>query len=199
MNVRLRKNIVFTSGLVYQDTFMINEYSCSVELLTVSDNHSEQNIAYDRLKGWIINVLDGAVIIDAAHSNLATWQATGARIVALPEEPVDQVIGIMLYLKLNAMMENRMVATAVEVSSTQGDGMWYRHDAGDNIGAHFALDGWWIDPRPTWSTAPAKKRGKVVNLERQSEWSDFRLDWTQEDREEKESVVFADFKKNENK
>lgn len=199
MNVRLRKNITFTAGLVYQDSFMINEYSCSIELLTVTDNHQEQNIAYDRLKGWIINVLDGAIVVDAVHPNISSWQATGARIVAMPEEPVDQVIGIMLYLKLNAMMENRMVVTSVEISSTQGDGMWYRHDAGENIGTHFALDGWWVDARPTWSNAPAKTQGKIVNLDRQPEWSDFNLDWARDNEENNDSVVFANFKRDEDK
>ena len=144
-------------------------------------------------------MLDGSIIIDAEHANFATWQATGARLMAMPEEPVDQIIGIMLYLKLNAMMENRMVVTAVEISSTQGDGMWYRHDAGENVGPHFGQDGWWVDPRPNWSGAVLKKHGKVVNLDRQPEWSDYDLDWSRGDRDQQDSVVFANFKKDENK
>lgn len=199
MNVKLRKNLTFTAGLVYEDSFLINEYACSIELLTVTEDHHEQNVAYDRIKGWITNVLDGSIIIDADHPNLSTWQATGARIMSLPEEPVDQIIGILLYLKLNAMMENRMVVTAVELSSTQGDGMWYRHDAGENIGVHFAYDGWWVDPRPNWSGAVLKKHGKIVDLSRQPEWSDFRLEWAQEDQEKHDSVVFANFRRDEDK
>ena len=199
MNVRLRKNISFTAGLVYQDSFLINEYSCSIELLTVSEDHDEQNIAYDRIKGWIMNVLDGSIIIDSEHANFATWQATGARLMAVPEEPVDQIIGIMLYLKLNAMMENRMVVTAVEVSSTQGDNMWYRHDAGENVGVHFGQDGWWVDPRPNWAGAVLKRHCKVVDLPRQPEWSDYDLDWNRGDRTQQDSVVFANFRRDEDK
>lgn len=199
MNVKLRKNLAFTAGLIYEESFMINEYSCSVELLTVTDDHHEQNVAYDRIKGWVMNVLDGSIIIHSENPNLSAWQSTGARIMSMPEEPVDQIVGIMLYLKLNAMMENRMVATAVEVSSSQGDGMWYRHDAGDNVGTHFGTDGWWVDPRPNWSGAVLKKRGKVVNLDRQPEWSDFKLEWSQNDREKQDSVVFADFRRDEDK
>ena len=199
MNVRLRKNVTFTSGLVFDDAFLINEYACTIWLLTVTNDHREQNIAYDRMKGWITNVLDGAIIIDSSHHNIANWQATNARIIALPEEPVDQIMGIMLYLKLNAMMENRMVTTSIEISSAQGDGMWYVHTAGENIGENFSIDGWWIDPRPNWSAAAPKQDGKVVNLSRQSEWSDFGLDWSQDGQEKKDSVVFADFSRHDNK
>jgi hypothetical protein len=33
----------------------------------------------------------------------------GINVTTLPEEPVDQIIGMMLYYKLNAIMEGRMI------------------------------------------------------------------------------------------
>lgn len=199
MNVRLKKSFSFTAGLVYEENFLINYYDFDLHMLTVTDDHREQNIAYDRMKSWINNVLDGSIIIHDQSPSLDTWTNTAARIIALPEEPVDQIMGVLLYLKLNSIMENRLVVTSVEVQSTQGDGMTYIHNAGENVGTYFSQDGWWVDLRPNWGYMRPKEDGKIVNLTRQIEWNDYGLDWAERSEEARDSVVFADFRKDENK
>lgn len=199
MNTRLKKTFGWHTGLVYQGKFLVNHYSIECSMLTVTNDNKEQNIAYDRMKYWMYGCMDDAILISENDPVLAQYQALDQRLIVFPDEPVDQIVGIMLYLKLNAIMENRMVVTDVEIWSKHGDNMSYMHSAGESVGDKLCHDGWWSDSRPIWTTS---RRGdnqvKVVSLDRLSEWSDHDLGWDYQDNDSN-TVVFAKFNKDENK
>lgn len=197
MNARLKKSFGFYTGTVFEDRFMVNHFNVELNLVTVSGDNAEQNTAYERMKYWIFRVMDDSILIENDSSKLQQYLDTGARLLVLPDEPVDQIVGIMLYLKLNAIMENRMVVTDVEIWSTQGDSMSYIHSHGENVGTGLAQNGWWVDPKPTWHAGRPRGDGKIVSLDRMAEWKDFGLDWNQDQDEAKESVVFANFARDE--
>lgn len=198
MNVRLEKTWVWSSGIVYDDEYKINDYTATVNLLTVSDDSYQQNIAYERVKYWISSIIESAVLIQDGSDLIPAFVSTGQRVLVLPDTPVDQIVGIMLYLKLNSICENRMVITDVKISSLLGDQMTYIHSHGEAIG-NLEQDGWWLDPRPTWAqTKGPKKSGKIIPISREQEWADLGLSW-EENTERKNTVVFADFVKNEDK
>jgi len=194
---RLKKTLSWSAGLVYQDEFYVNHYEAAVSLVTVSRDSDQQNIAYERIKFWTQRVMDGAIFLAHDDARLSVWQDTGARIIVLPDEPVDQIIGIMLYLKLNLIMENRMVITDIEISSLVGDHTSYLHSHGEGLGEGLEKSGWWTDPRPVWSDVVVKKTsGKIVSLSKSMEWSEHGLAWDMP-APSNDTVVFARFPKNE--
>jgi len=195
MNARLRKSFGWHSGIVYQGRFMVNHFNIELDMLTVSESAPEQNTAYERMKYFMHHVMDDSLLIGSDDDALDAYLATGARVIVLPDEPVDQIVGIMLYLKLNAIMENRMVITRTETWSTQGDQTSYIHVAGENVGPNLGQDGWWADARPTWSSIKPTASGKVVNLERLGEWKDLDLAWDDDHKSTNDSVIFARFDK----
>ena len=197
MNVRLKKTFTWYAAIVYGDRFLINHYTAEISMITVTADNDEQNIAYERTKMFIRDVIDGSVMISQNSPNLGLYQKIGTKILVLPEEPFDQIVGMMLYLKLNAVMENRMVVTDVELQSHAGDTMNYLHSAGESVGP-LEQEGWWLDSRPTWANSPEKPRSKIVNLSRSPEWADHGLDWT-DGKNSSDSVVFAKFDRNEDK
>lgn len=200
MNARLRKSFGWYSGMVYQGRFMVNHFNCELDLLTVSESASEQNIAYERMKYFMHRIMDDSILIANDDPMLDQFIETGARTIVLPDEPVDQIVAIMLYLKLNAIMENRLVVTQTETWSTQGDQTSYIHVTGENVGPNLGQDGWWVDSRPVWSAQRPREPGKVVNLERMADWKDYDLAWDGDTASQNpDSVVFARFDKNENK
>ena len=198
MNVRLKKTFGWFSGVVYNDQFLINHYTAQLEMLTATEDPVQQNLAYERLRFWFNEILDGAIFVDEAQANIKQWKDTGARVMALPVEPVDQIVGIMLCSKLNAVMEDRMVITDVEIWSRAGDSMSYLHNWKESTGP-LAQSGWWQDPRPVWVTVRANVTDKVVNLDRVAEWKDHDLDWNDEKSPNTNTVVFGRFEEDENK
>lgn len=170
-----------------------------LKLLTISTEHDQQNIAYERMKYWVNYILQDSVLISEASEKLDAYRATGQRLIIMPEDPVDQIVGIMLYLKLNAMMENRMVVAEIELSSGIGEDIVYSHCAGDALGP-MGVDNWWVDPRPVWAETKKKPTGsKVIELDRMPEWGDLDLDWNAGQEKENSTVLFADFNKNDDK
>ena len=197
MNVRLKRKVAWSSGLVFQDRFCINHYTVSLSMMTLTTDPVEQNIAYDRLKHFIYAILNDSVLVSNESKSLSLWQSTGVPLVVLPEEPVDQIVGMMLYCKLNAIMEEKIIVTEVELSSHQGDDMVYLHSEEENLGP-FESPGWWEDSTPVTQVRLNNKTKKVVSLDKKPEWKNLGLDWetTQED---STSVVFANFKHEDDK
>lgn len=194
MNARLRKTFGFYTGLVYDGRFMANHYTVEIGMLTVSSDNAEQNTAYERAKFWIYNVLGDSILINHQDPKVAAYESTGARLMIFPDEPVDQNVGIMLYLKLNSIMENRMVVTDIEICSSQGDEASYLHQVGESLGMYFSQDGWWTDSRPICAPIRERSQDKVVTLDRIVEWSDHGLTWNTQDQR---SAVIAPFPRNE--
>jgi hypothetical protein len=190
MNVKLYRDFEFNCGIVYRGEFHINTYMARVKMVTDTEDESEQNISYLRLRHWIYNVLDSSVLISRDSEVLKQYQNTGQRVIEMPDEPVDQLMGIMLYLKLNAIMEGRMSVIEVELRSTEGDQVCYIHEQNDHIGP-FMSDGWWNESRPACHIN-RKRSGKIVSMPRMQEWKELELDWEDESPLQ-DTVVIADF------
>jgi len=178
MNVRLKRSFDFYAGMVYDQEFSVNRYTLTVSMTTQTSDVDMHNIAYERIKYWINYVLHNSVLISESDPTLEKWLATEQRILILPDQPVDQLVGIMLYLKLTAIIEQQFLISEVEISSDDGDEMIYLHGADESLGPMDA-NGWWNDPKPNWITNPRKKSstGKVIKLTRIPEWKELELDF----------------------
>ena len=203
MNVKLRKTFDFAAGMVYQKKFLINLYSIELKMITATSDPDEQNIAYERIRYWIDSVLNDGVLIADDSEIITAYRETGQRLIALPSEPVDQVIGFVLFSKFNAITESRLIITDLEISSGHGDSMIYEHNENESING-FEYTGWWNDSKPCWANNSKKKRGtsKVITLDRMPEWKELDLDWGNTELtndKDHSTVLFADFLKDEKK
>ncbi len=200
MNVRLIKTWHWQSGLVYKDAFYINTYTATCHMHTTSMYEHDHDIAYGRMDYWFGEVMQDSVMINADSAAAKIYAATGQRLLMFPDDPVDQLVGIMLCLKLNAITEGRLVITDVDISSVHGADMIYQHNQAEAVGP-LAAAGWWQDARPIWNHAPASARGsKVVSLNRAADWNSLHLDWQSNTSGERDSsIVFADFDRDEDK
>jgi hypothetical protein len=197
MNVRLQYDLKFLAGVYYDDRLQINSYDVSMNLLTKTKDAASTNIAMERLKAFVFDTLNSTVFINQTNMERAEFlQMMGANVTTLPEEPVDQIVGMMLYYKLNAVMEDRMVITALDIASELGDGVWYQHDEDDSAGP-FAKDGWWHQSSIQHDTIepeqPADNVVKVIS----TGWYEMGLDWPENTEPVTNTVVYANFPKNE--
>ena len=143
MNVRLQTNLEFPAGIYYDDRLRMNRYTVSVQLCTNSTDHEQINIAMDRLKMFVYSELADTVFINQEDIDRAqVMDLLGINVTTLPEEPIDQIVGLMLYSKLNAVMEGRMFIEQLNISSLLGDDVTYLHDMEDAVGP-FQAEGWW--------------------------------------------------------
>ena len=198
MNVRLQYDVDFLAGIYYEDRLQMNSYTVSLNMLTKTVDPLETNIAMDRLKFFISGEIESTVFINQANMPKAEMlHIMGVNITTLPEEPVDQIIGMMLYYKLNAIMEGRIEITQIDVSSSLGDGVWYLHDEEDNSGP-FVKDGWWHQATTQHDTIELEQPEDNVLKVISTGWYELGLDWPETIAPTGNTVVFGNFPKNEN-
>lgn len=198
MNVRLQYDLEFLAGIYYDDCLQINNYEVSINLLTKTADSASTNIAMERLKAFVHGVLESTVFINQVNQERAEFlQMIGCNVTTLPEEPVDQIIGMMLYYKLNAVMENRMVITNLTISSRLGDGVWYQHDEEDVAGP-FVPDGWWHKSSVQHETIEREEApGNVVKVI-STGWHEMALEWPENTMPPGDNtVVYGKFPRNE--
>ncbi len=196
MNVRLQYDLEFLAGIYYADCLQINSYNVSMNLLTKTKDSASTNIAMERLKAFVHGVLESTVFINQNNMERAEFlQLGGCNVTTLPEEPVDQIVGMMLYYKLNAIMEGRMIITSLDISSRLGDGVWYQHDEEDTAGP-FSPDGWWHKASIQHETIePEEVPGNVVKVI-STGWHEMDLEWPENTLQTNANViVYANFPK----
>jgi hypothetical protein len=197
MNVRLEYNLAFTAGVWWEGRLIMNNYQVRAYMTTNSSEPANQNVAYERLKHFVYSEMSSTIFVNRAHEALCQHlAAAGIKLTTLPAEPVDQILGIMLYLKLNAIMEDRIIINEIEVSSELGEHMIYLHAADESLGP-FDTAGWWHDADLIHFDLSLIDSDKVVAMHRAGAWRELGLAWHEQDPapDDDNRVVFAEFKR----
>jgi hypothetical protein len=197
MNVRLKYDFAFTAGIYHNGSFYMNNYTLRVLMATVSEDPNDQTTAFERLKYFIYTCMESTVFIDIDETEqCARYVQAGLNITTMPGAPVDQLIGIMLYHKLNAVMENRMIVFETELSSTVGEYMVYLHSEEETTVGYVQPE-WWDTADLTHSEVAPANSDNVVAIPQAAAWRELDLEWTDDSvsNESGNVVVFANFKK----
>ena len=198
MNVRLKYDLHFNAGVYYNSNTILNNYSLRLWMITNTELAEDQNTAFERMKYFVYNHVDNTMFIDRAEQEqCAKFLQAGLSITTMPGDPVDQLIGIMLYHKLNAIMEQRMTIVETELSSSQGQAMTYLHSEEENtLGVE--APAWWQNADLAHSDFALPESEKVVSMQTTTAWRDLDLAWSElpPSMDHGNIVVFADFKPN---
>ena len=197
MNVRLRHDLHFTAAVFYDGHTHMNNYNVTLWMMTNCEQAQDQNTAFERIKHFVYQELDSTVFVNA--DNLTQCQLLSAAsmdVTTMPGEPVDQLIGIMLYYKLNAITEGRMIIEETELSSAMGENITYLHASHENTNMPMHPD-WWHTADPMHCDPALIDSDKILTLPQATTWRDLDLSWavTSTAADLGNTVVFADFKK----
>jgi hypothetical protein len=200
MNVRLQYDTAFTAGIFYSGQLMMNNYRLKLDIITMSTEVDDHNIALDRIKFFIHNQLAHSVFINSADiERCQRLISAGIKITNLPEEPVDQIIGIMLYCKLNAIVDDCLAVHQIKISSELGDNIVYFHSDDESLGP-LETPGW-HNAKDTAHCDLSKLDLKVVDIQQMISWKDLGLNWkidqAADNNSKDNTVLFADFTKDE--
>lgn len=191
----------FVAGIYYAEQVRMNNYNLRLWLTTNCSDPASQNVAFERVKHFVFSELNSTIFINSEEvEKCQKLLQAGLDLTTLPGDPVDQIIGIMLYYKLNAIMEDRMLVVETEISSELGEGMVYLHCDNENTSLATTSD-WWYEPDPIHCDQQLIASDKVVSLHNNLTWRDLDLSWPvlPATEDNKPTVVFADFGKNETK
>jgi hypothetical protein len=188
------------AGIYYDDQLRLNEYTVKAYMMTATEDPADHNVALNRIKHFVYNELEDTIFIDnCEEEQCQRLIGAGLDITTMPAEPVDQLIGIMLYSKLSAITEGRLLIGEIEISSNLGDGIIYLHGDNENIN-DVVEPAWWTSCDLVHNDIV--ETDKVVAMHKSSVWRDLDLAWPDiEDNSDEEpgetgnTIVFANFKK----
>lgn len=198
MNVRLRYNMTFTAGVFYGGEMRMNHYNLTLNMITNSQEAVDHNVAFERIKYFVYNCLDSTVFINVQHQDQCErFMSAGVAVTTMPGEPVDQLIGLMLYYKLNAIMADRIIVEETEISSMLGENMVYLHSDNETTDVENIPD-WWTTEDLAHSDYVVVDADKIVSMNPSVAWRELNLSWAESpaSNETGNIVVFADFKPN---
>ena len=194
MNVRIAQLFCFNAGIWYDNELEMNQFTVKLWLITQTTNPEEQNIAFRRAKHFIHGELENTIFVNVANEQkcLELMQA-GLNVTTLPNEPVEQLIGIMLFHKLNAVMEERIKLFEIEISG--GDALVYLH-GDEEISSNLAPADWWDTPDLKHCDYVLADAENVLSIAQNTAWRDLDLAWPEQPTDDNSGnvVVFADFK-----
>lgn len=196
MNVRIRHSMTFTAGVYYGGETRMNNYVLTANMITNSTDSVSHNVAFERLKYFVYNCLDSTVFINQEHQDqCARLSRAGLSITTLPGDPVDQLIGLMLHYKLNAIMEDRIVLEETEISSALGENMVYLHSENETTDIGTVPD-WWLSADTVHNDFVSPDSDKIVAMHGNTVWRELDLIWPEPAVavETGNVVVFRDFK-----
>jgi hypothetical protein len=187
----------FTAGVHYHEQMIMNNYMLKVFMITNTAVAENTTIAFERLK-YFIAELDSTIFVNSEEQLACQkYVNAGIKITTLPVDPVDQIIGVMLFHKLNAIMEDRIIMVETELSSVLGDSMVYIHsenETADNL----VIPEWWMTPDLVHCDTDLIDNDKVLAIHQTGAWRELDLGWIDTVQPDQTgNIVFADFKRDE--
>ncbi len=196
MTARIHKTFELLTGLHFNGRYYVNKYDFDLTMNVESESITEQNIALDRIKYYLHECLQDCVFVNQSDTDsIEKYMAADMNVSTLPEDPYDQVVGVMLMVKLNSITEGRLVITDLTIESNMSDGVSCLHSIEENIGP-FNDKGWWNDVSQRINDYSPKNK-KIVKLSKlKNDWQEVFLDWEEKGKFGKDAeIIFTSFDK----
>jgi hypothetical protein len=177
-NSRIQKSFTFQTAIHFNGKFMVNLYEMDAIMEIYTEDAREQNIAVERITHFLGSSVEDCLFISIAEKDaINKYSAAGIKVCVIPEEPYDQIIGLVLMNKCNAIMEEKIVMSEILIGSKLSNLIKFEltHEMGkvEYPGKH-----WYNDPTLRM-TDKFTKKDKIVNLVdyKCEDWEELDLTW----------------------
>ena len=178
MNTRIERDFCFQTGLHFEDKFHIGIYDITLSMLVETESIKEQNIAMDRIIYFLHEVIQNSVLVHSSKKDvIEKYQSIDLKVCELPEEPYDQILAMILLLKMNSIAEDRLKITDLVIGSSLSDGVRF-NIVSEVAESAFSGRHWWNSPCAATNSRDYElcDQNKVVKLFT-DDWMNLGLSW----------------------
>lgn len=175
---KIQKNFTFQAAIHFEDRFMVNLYEMDAKFEIYTEDTREQNIAIERVTHFLGSVIEDCLFISIEQKDaINKYHAAGIKVCTIPEDPYDQIIGLILLNKCNAIMEGKIVMTEILIGSKLSNlikfELYHEVATAEFDGKHWYNDGSLV------MADKFNKKDKIVNLfdHKCDSWEDLGLTW----------------------
>lgn len=178
MIAKISREFVFESAVHFENKFMINFYNIDLQMEIHTEDAREQNIAIERVSYFINSYIENCIFVHNEDTKaIKKYEDAGIRVLTVPKEPYDQIIGLILLLKFNAIMENKVVITDIVIHSKLSSNIKFYTQIEET--EEFVGNDWWNDATTAYrvNITHKNKKEKIVKLFDNDEWVNIGLVW----------------------
>jgi len=178
MNTRIEKDFFFQSAVHFDNKFYINSYELSASMLVETSSLREQQVSMDRIEYFIAEFLQNSIFVDMRDVlTVKKYTKAGIKVCELPEQPYDQIVSMVVLLKLNAIMEGRIKITDLIMGSLMSEGVKYNIVAEVAEGS-YSGNHWWNKSCASIEESSGNQNDdNIVKLFDDNKWADLNLSW----------------------
>jgi hypothetical protein len=181
---KIEREFAFQAAVHFEGTFLMTVYELSLGMEVDTASIKEQNIAMDRISYFLNECLNNSVFVEYGDKKaIEKYLQADIKVCTLPEEPYDQIITILLLLKLNAITEGKLHVNNISLRSGLSDDVKFIYDVDTASNHPFSNKAWWTECTTTMADlTKSTKKDKIVKLIKQHcDWSSVGLDWEQKE------------------
>lgn len=191
MTTRIEKDFYFQAAVRFENKFYLNIYDLTLSMLVETESTREQNVAIERINYFLNTVLENCVFVYYTETEaIELYEKAGLKVCSTPEEPYDQIISLILILKLNAILENKLFITDMIMGSKLSDGIKFSvvPEVASNM---YKEPGWYNDSSTCirHQNKISKRKEKIVKLFDADDWNDLGLSWKEKPKTSKKVQI----------
>jgi hypothetical protein len=191
MNAKIGCDLEFSAIIVNDDKIYPNNFKLSLNLITATEDNYQQNVAYQRIMFLIEEIVNNSIIVTTENPILEdiTDIFNNNHFMILPDEPYDQVLGYILFNKISAIMEERLIIDNLIISSNLNNIKYTIDEFNEFEEDEELIEHWWDRSDISCSDDPNE-------IECNISWEDIDMEWEEPtDEEEPTEIVFNPEKK----
>lgn len=175
MTAKVYKDFTFLSSVHFEGKFMVNLYELSASMSVITEDVREQNIAIERMNYFLGSHIEDCIFVNEKETEaIEKYNNAGIKVALTPEDPYDQIVGLILLNKCNAIMEDRMVVNSILFGSKLSNLIKFQI-SDEEAAAEYPGKHWWNSAALTMQNK--KKKDKIVSLFEKDNWVELDLTW----------------------
>ena len=176
MIARIERDFSFSTAVHFDNSFYINYYHITLSMLVKDNSIAHQNIALERIIHFLSSVIQNCIFVNELEKKIIKkYEEAGINVCSLPEDPYDQIISMVLLLKLNKIVEGKLEITDMVLGSDLSDSVRFCtvQEVAENVLGNVS---WWNDA--SFSIKKRPEDAKIVKLFDTSDCDLIGLSWT---------------------
>lgn len=150
----------FTNTLFLQNKLWPNDTEISLHMTPVTDDSKHQHLSFEKIKFVFSKILQNSLFIEN-KSITEPFIKLDNDLIDFFDKPIDQIVGVCLLSKLNAITGKFLKVNVIEIESWQGENL--RFIISENSPEYDLLqecnieNPWWHDSLPRFSNIKKNK------------------------------------------
>ena len=177
MLTRIQKEFTFQTAVHFEGSFMVNFYEMLALIDVETLDPKEQNVAIERMTFFLSQQIENVIFVNEKEVEaIKKYREAGIKVAEVPDEPYDQIVGLVLINKCNSIMEGRLYVNEIIFGSKLSNLIKFSI-SGESAEAEFPGKFWYNDNSPNVSAK--NKKDKIVKLfdDHQTSWKELELTW----------------------